>query len=389
MTTFRRAVALAAFGLLAAWLTAGGRAMAVKDVASPAPGDAVANWTWSGMVDYADPDLSTGHGHAGGPGSYAAYTFSGTGIDVYAEKCATVVVDQRAHKTGRVKISIDGKERDTVDLAAAEKDPHYKVAGITGLADGNHVLELEPVGGWIVIDSVKEITGPVIAAPGAAARVGDKHLVAYWAFDEGRGTSAADKSGHGHTGFLMAGAAWTPDAKVGTGAISFPSAGGVETNSPVINTTQSFTVSAWVKLANTDGYQTFVSIDGEKISGFYLQLRGDTHQFAFTMLHNDTTEAASTPTYAGANFAPQVGAWCHVVGAYDAPANMLALFVDGRLAATQSFTTPWQAFGHTAIGRGKYDGNFADFTNAEIDEVRIYDAALSPAAIMTLYDSGR
>ncbi len=44
---------------------------------------------------------------------------------------------------------------------------------------------------------------------------------------------------------------------------------------PVIDTSGSFTVSAWVNLANTNGYQTFVSGDGSQVSGFYLQLRGD------------------------------------------------------------------------------------------------------------------
>jgi hypothetical protein len=63
---------------------------------------------------------------------------------------------------------------------------------------------------------------------------------------------------------------------------------------PVIDTTQSFTVSAWVNLNSTGGYQTFVSQDGSQVSGFYLQLRGDSHRFAFTHLAYDSTSALGT-----------------------------------------------------------------------------------------------
>jgi hypothetical protein len=53
-------------------------------------------------------------------------------------------------------------------------------------------------------------------------------------------------------------------------------------------------VSAWVNLNSTGGYQTFVSQDGSQVSGFYLQLRGDSHRFAFTHLAYDSTSALGT-----------------------------------------------------------------------------------------------
>jgi hypothetical protein len=66
-------------------------------------------------------------------------------------------------------------------------------------------------------------------------------------------------------------------------------------------------VSAWVKLSNTDGYQTFVSQDGSQVSGFCFQLRGDTHRFACTRLADDSPAALGTIASADA-IIPQPGA---------------------------------------------------------------------------------
>ena len=84
----------------------------------------------------------------------------------------------------------------------------------------------------------------------------------HWTFDEGSGTTAADSSGGGHPLALSGGAGWGPGL-VGPGSLSLSGAGQyAQSAGPVIDTTQSFSVSAWVNLAGTNGFQTFVSQDG-------------------------------------------------------------------------------------------------------------------------------
>ena len=355
-------------------------AHAVKEpdgTGAPANGmieESAAGWTWSGMVPYSNPQLSGGGGRAGGPGTYGVYTFTGTGVRVIGLKSPTVTVDGHAHKAGKVRILIDGKEQEVVDIGNPEVVYNITLSEIKNLSDGNHVLQVEPVGGWAVIDGIK--LGP----KSGAGIVHSEHLVGYWPLDETSGQSAADKSGHNNTGYLQAGAAW------GTGAITFPSPGGVEIPQPVVDTSQSFTVSAWVKLHSLSGYQTFVSIDGNKVSGFYLQLRDDNHQFGISMLQSDGATAAAN---AAANFAPQVGVWYNIVGAFDASAQVEAIFVDGVYSGSKPVTTAWRADGATVIGRGKFDGTLRDFTTAEIRNVRIYDAALTPTAIKAIYEKDR
>ena len=80
-------------------------------------------------------------------------------------------------------------------------------------------------------------------------------------FDEGTGTYAADSVGD-HPATLFGQAGWTTGL-VGPYALSLPGAVGsyADITSTVVDTTQSFSVAAWVKLNNTNGYQTFVSED--------------------------------------------------------------------------------------------------------------------------------
>jgi len=41
--------------------------------------------------------------------------------------------------------------------------------------------------------------------------------------------------------------------------------------------------------------------------------------------------------------------------------------------------------GNLVVGRGKYGGNPVDFLHGAVDDVRVYDRALSAAEVATLY----
>ena len=101
---------------------------------------------------------------------------------------------------------------------------------------------------------------------------------AYLTFDEGAGTVAHDSSGNNNNATLFGAAGWTTGL-VGPFALSlpgfpigFPPGSYAEIPGDVLDTTKSYTVAAWVKLNNVNGYQTFVSEDGDFQSAFFLQL---------------------------------------------------------------------------------------------------------------------
>jgi len=201
--------------------------------------------------------------------------------------------------------------------------------------------------------------------------------VTYLTFDEGTGTYAADSVGD-HPAALLGGAGWTTGI-VGPHALNLPGAPGsyADIASPVLNTTQSFTVAVWVKLNNANGYQTFVSEDTNIEAAFFLQLRGDSHQFSFTIPYDFFVNPQS-------GFTPVVGQWYHLAGVYDAVAHSATLYVNGLLADQIFFVNPAAATGRSSVGRGQFGGNPVDFVNGAIDEVRFYQAALTGSEILEI-----
>ena len=206
---------------------------------------------------------------------------------------------------------------------------------------------------------------------------------AYLTFDEGSGTVAADSSGNNNNATLIGAAGWTTGL-VGPFALGLPGVPGSYAQIPgdVVDTTKSYTVAAWVKL-NTVGkvYQTFVSEDGNGQSAFFLQLRGDTNQFSFTILYDFSTLPQS-------GFTPVVGVWYHLAGVYDSVAQSASLYVNGALADQIFNVAPRAANGTTGIGRGWFKNGPVDFNHAAIDEVRFYRSALNASQILEIAQIG-
>jgi alpha-L-arabinofuranosidase len=228
---------------------------------------------------------------------------------------------------------------------------------------------------------------PALAAPASAAAA--PTLTGHWTFDEGSGTTAADSSGANNPLTLQDGASWGPGV-VGPHslAVSTPRQQYAQSAGPVIDTTQSFTVSAWVYLTSTSGYQTFVSQDGTQISGFFLQLRADTGRFAFTRPAYDSPKALGIIADAP-NIIPQPNEWYHLAGVYDEAKQTISLYVNGVLQQTQSDVPSWAATGSLAVGRGFFNSGKVDFVSGNIDDVRTYAGALSASAISQLAGPGR
>jgi len=136
--------------------------------------------------------------------------------------------------------------------------------------------------------------------PSAQANT-SRDTVGDWLFNEGNGTYAYDSSAYYHdlTLNLDAGAGWTAAGHTGT-ALALNGTGAAQTSGPVINTDQSFTVSAWVELTGSvlpTTNMTILSQDGTRMSGFYLryQIRSGTPSWCFSMLDSDDASATWRP----------------------------------------------------------------------------------------------
>ncbi|MFL5337160.1 MAG: LamG-like jellyroll fold domain-containing protein, partial [Geminicoccaceae bacterium] len=62
----------------------------------------------------------------------------------------------------------------------------------------------------------------------------------------------------------------------------------------------------------------------------------------------------------------------------------LSLYVDGAKVATEKACLADPSTGHTVIGRGEFGGNQVDFLHGSVDDVRVFDRALSDEEVAAL-----
>ena len=206
-----------------------------------------------------------------------------------------------------------------------------------------------------------------------------------WAFDEGSGRTAADGGGAGNPVSLRDAARWVPDGRSGA-AVSFDGTGSyAATDGPVLDTSQSYTVSAWVRLDSMPtGFATAVSQDGGVDSAFFLQYVPSSNRWSMSGLNPGGVGVRALSTVA-----PEVGRWTLLTGVRDIPNGRLILYVDGARQSSTLYAQRPMSSGPLAIGRGLFGNRQVDFFPGAVDGLRVYGGALTPEEVRTVYDSGR
>jgi hypothetical protein len=204
-------------------------------------------------------------------------------------------------------------------------------------------------------------------------------VVAY-NFNEGSGTTVNDASGHGITGNIN-GATWTTGGRYGN-ALSFNgSSSYVDLGNPtLLQITGSMTWSAWVKAAANPSDDGEIVAKSNNNSGWQLKTSPDTGPQTFGVA---VGKANNTFTQRYSTTVRSLNVWYHVAGVYNAAARTLDIYVNGVLDdGTLSGAIPAKQVNATVnvnIGRRSTGHYF----NGIIDEVRIYNRALSQAEIQT------
>jgi hypothetical protein len=199
-------------------------------------------------------------------------------------------------------------------------------------------------------------------------------LVAAYAFNEGSGSTATDASGSGNAGTLSGTTRTT--GKYG-GALSFNGTSD-RVNVPDANSLDlnRFTISAWVRPAVAQsGWRTAVMKEIPSSGLAYALYTNGTSPAAPSVYLDNGTEVG---TGTGPSSLP-VGAWSYVTGSYDG--TTLRLYVDGVLKASKASTgTTKSSTGQLRIGGNTIWG---EWFNGALDEIRIYNRALSATEIAT------
>jgi hypothetical protein len=154
----------------------------------------------------------------------------------------------------------------------------------------------------------------------------------------------------------------------------------ITTDSTIVATDRSYTVSAWVNPSTLTGQQWAVTQAGTNKMAFYLGRGTGGWQFMTT---NDDT-ATSTFTGVNSTQTPTTGTWTQLTGVYDATAKTISLYVNGTLAGTTPYTGAHPTTGNLSIGAAT---SGYEYFNGDIADVQTFNQALNPRQILNLADT--
>nr|WP_234029446.1 LamG domain-containing protein [Streptomyces sp. PsTaAH-124] len=231
----------------------------------------------------------------------------------------------------------------------------------------------DPIGRW----HFNEASGPAL----------DSTTVPQAAHHDATLSSGATRDDRGRRGLLTHDASGTqlPEPVTDKGLSLNGSTGYAATSTTVLDTRASFTVAAWVRVdAKASHVMTAVGQAPDNAGPFpkkytpfglsYAAAGGDT--WSLSMRASDGTVHT-----AAAQQATPRGAWTHVTGVFDAAAKKLRLYVNGRLQSTADAGTPWAANGPLQIGRAIWADAFTDYLQGSVDEVSVWQNALTPEQV--------
>ncbi len=238
---------------------------------------------------------------------------------------------------------------------------------ITGYPGGNQIVSL--------IDGRKDglVYDVSVNSLGSVEGKFWQGLVGYWPFDEGTGTTAYDASGYGNNGTLTNGPLWQTGSNCETGnCLKFYSAASpVNVLAPGVSPHTTLTLTAWV---DPTAYPTERSTIILGLGGYYLSLYSDgsvqTYWYGKTPSGYFSSGGGTVP----------LNSWSFVAAVWDS--SSVSLYVNGSLTSATSTTGSGNSSTVTNIGAENTSRQF----NGSIDDVRIYNRALSAEDIQDLYN---
>jgi hypothetical protein len=212
-----------------------------------------------------------------------------------------------------------------------------------------------------------------------ALNVNDADLLLYFNCNEGAGTTVADSSPHGNDGEIVDTVGWVDgkDANYGT-ALDFSEAGEVRAPYIPLND-KSFSICLWIKPKLSGGDQQCVisqmEANAQNTSLHYRIYNNGTVRMGFYSNDLDAAEAVTADE------------WAHICYLVDVDAGFRRIYVNGVQAAEDAGKAGLVYLGtsgDTIIGSW---GTSGQKFNGAIDEVQIWDRALSEAEITESMES--
>lgn len=222
-------------------------------------------------------------------------------------------------------------------------------------------------------------------------------LMAWWKLDEATGASFVDASGFGNTASLVSGYYWAPTpchipGKIGPGALhlngtdKYGSGDHLALNSyPPLNLgVSSFTLALWMRTTSTaDSVLLNKYSSAGMESGYLLAVDGASNGGKPRLR---ISSGSGARTFKGTRKLND-GAWHHLAVVVSREDSSTSFFVDGVLAGSSASNNAGNLNTTAKFTVGKA-GYYGGWWQGDMDEVRVYGRALSPAEVALLLESG-
>jgi RHS repeat-associated protein len=222
-------------------------------------------------------------------------------------------------------------------------------------------------------DPMGNVTSQTLTDPGAGGPD------AWFNLSQSSGTQVTDGISGGQRA-TASGVTWDGSEATFSGA----EGQGITTNGPVVDTTGSYTVSAWVNLTgDTSDQQIMVSQSAGTDAGFYLKYDSDSGDWQFAQPSTDTDNPGGGSVESTSPAAK--GTWTFLTGTYNVNTGTVTLYVNGTAVGTATSSTPIASHGPLLIGAGKFDGTIGSWFDGQIADVQVYPRALAASEVSSLY----
>ena len=263
---------------------------------------------------------------------------------------------------------------------SANQDGNIPVAGTTNVIIGNNDAGTRTFDGHI--DDLK-VYNYVLTPWQIAQEYNGGAPIAYWKLDEGEGGTIYDWSDNSYNGTLSlngspaTSTAWQVETNCKKGkCLDFDGTDDTvtftDTTASVLDLTTTASISAWIKPADVSGSQYI--LDKDQTTAYALMMSGSTLYGYFDI-------GGSNSCSGGTIAANQ---WQHVMATYDG--SYIRCYINGvevgKTADTGSIDVQ-----DTSLYIGS-DGGSANYFNGLIDEMKVYNYALSLAQIREDYNAG-
>lgn len=245
----------------------------------------------------------------------------------------------------------------------------------TGLAVGTYgytVRARDAAGNWSAF-SAPPGTGTVTGGPVAVAG-----QVGAWSFNEGTGGTVADSSGQNNTGTVQ-GATWTTAGRYG-GALTFDGTNDYVTvpDANSLDLTTGMTMTAWVRPTTLGAWRQVLLKERPNGLTYAMYATGGSGNRP-----NGQASIGGVDREVGGTAAIAANAWTHLAVSYDG--STMRIYVNGTQVATRAQT----GAAATSSNALKIGGNaiWGEWFAGQIDEVRVFNRALTAAEVGTVRDT--